>query len=123
MRVQGEDRTGTHWSIKDYLKPSECLQQKRCNLLILTMPTILSSGEQAGHYRAGYWPWATVWYIGESLHQSYSDLNQSEKPKEADIARRQRVDNDQLSRLFSLQLAEAYCSFCFGTRTIHGQGS
>jgi len=80
-------------------KLMECLQQKRCLLILDNAETILSSGEQAG-YRAGYEGYGNCFGIGESLHQSCVDLNQSGKAG-SDTARRQRVDsaNDWLSRL------------------------
>ncbi len=61
----------------------DCLRQRRCLLILDNTESILQSGGQAGHYRAGYEDYGQlIQRLGETSHQSCLLLTSREKPKE-----------------------------------------
>jgi len=86
MRVQGEDPLVPTGLDQRLSKLMECLQQKRCLLILDNAETILSSGEQAGHYRAGYEGYGQLLrYIGDYIKVVCVILTSREKPKEVTL--------------------------------------
>jgi len=126
MRVQGEDPLVPTGLDQRLSKLMECLQQKRCLLILDNAETILSSGEQAGIIGQATKA-ATASVYRESLHQSCVILTSRGKPKEVTLLE----GNGSCQRLVVAFAPTTACrtearrrsSPVSGQRTIHGYRS